>query len=96
MLISETFRNLRKGRTLKDITHQAGVSIGFWSDVERGRAFPSITTLKKIAENLGLGLSIDFTDKAMVRTDVQLDGISTPLDAPIEKPKTITITYRYE
>jgi len=42
--------------TLKDLAAQTGLSISFLSEVERGISQPSIASLRKIAQTLGISL----------------------------------------
>lgn len=56
--LHQRLRSLRKQhhRTLMDVASQAGISVSYLSDVERGRTLPSLEVLEQIA--LGYGLSI--------------------------------------
>ena len=45
-----------KGLTLKQLAAQTGLSIGFLSEIERGLAQPSMSSLRKITQNLGISL----------------------------------------
>lgn len=57
-------RELRVGRrmTLKAVAERAGVSESFLSQIERGRAAPSLKTLQSIAHALGLNVGDLFAD----------------------------------
>lgn len=58
MRIGEYIKALRqqRGWTLRDLGTEAGeLSIGFISDIERGRSDPSLTTLERIAKAFNLG-----------------------------------------
>jgi transcriptional regulator with XRE-family HTH domain len=55
------YRKMRR-LTLKAVAHHAGVSESFLSQVERGASGASVSTLRLIAEALGLTLSDLFTD----------------------------------
>lgn len=59
--ISEKLRALRKSRrmTLKDVADRAGCTSAYISQLEKGRANPSIATLKKIASGFNVKI-IDF------------------------------------
>lgn len=59
--ISEKLRALRKSRkmTLKDVADRAGCTSAYISQIEKGRANPSIATLKKIASVFNLKI-VDF------------------------------------
>ncbi|WP_127112622.1 helix-turn-helix domain-containing protein [Shimia sediminis] len=56
--LGNLIRNCRQKRklTLKELCNQAGVSVGYLSQVERGNATPSLGTLAQIARALDLGL----------------------------------------
>jgi transcriptional regulator with XRE-family HTH domain len=72
-----------KSLTLKDLSVKTGLSISFLSEVERGISQPSIASLRKIAQTLGislLGLS-DGDDRR--EADNPADGIpQRPLPSP--------------
>jgi transcriptional regulator with XRE-family HTH domain len=51
-----TIRQLRR-RTLRDVAEQAGLSESFLSQLERGRAGASISSLQRIAGALGIDVS---------------------------------------
>lgn len=55
-----TFRNV-KGLTLKQLSERVGVTESYLSQLENEKVNPSIGTLKKIADALGLNL-LDFFD----------------------------------
>ncbi len=55
-------RDIRRRRraldkTLKEVADEVGVSIGFLSQVERGVSTPSLSSLHKIAEALGMSVA---------------------------------------
>ena len=56
--IGETIRDLRVGaqRTLRDVSSQAQVSLGYLSEVERGQKEASSEVLSWIAEALGVSV----------------------------------------
>lgn len=47
----------RAGRTLADVAEQAGISVQYLSEVERGRKEPSSEVLSAVAGALGLRLA---------------------------------------
>jgi len=57
-VIGECLRQARQeqGRDLKDVAKAAGVSVGYLSEVERGRKEPSSEILAAIRRALGLDL----------------------------------------
>jgi transcriptional regulator with XRE-family HTH domain len=63
-----------KGRTLSDVAEQAGVSIQYLSEVERGLKDPSSEMLQAVAGALGLGL-VDLASRVVRRQR----GISGPV-----------------
>ncbi|MBO6676687.1 MAG: cupin domain-containing protein [Rhizobiales bacterium] len=54
----------KAGMTLQDVARLAGVSIGYLSLIERDQATPTLTTLDRIAQALGVGL-----DRFVVRPE---------------------------
>jgi transcriptional regulator with XRE-family HTH domain len=48
---------LEKGLTQQALAKKAGMSYTFLSNVERGKADPSLTTLKRLAAALGVTVS---------------------------------------
>lgn len=50
-----------KGMTLKTLSEQVGLSIGFFSQLERGLTSVAVDTLSKIAEVLGVNLTYFFS-----------------------------------
>lgn len=78
--ISEKLRSLRKSRkmTLKDVAEKAGCTSAYISQLEKGRANPSIATLKRIASVFNVKI-IDFfldnedeKDEVVVRKDQRM------------------------
>jgi len=61
--IGERIKELRsaKGLTLKELSEGSELSIGFLSQVERGKASIAVTSLEKIAKALGVDLAFFFT-----------------------------------
>lgn len=62
--ISEKIRNLRRKNnlTLKELGEKTGLSVSFLSQVENGTSSLAITSLKKIADALGVSINIFFED----------------------------------
>ncbi|PZD97118.1 XRE family transcriptional regulator [Paenibacillus sambharensis] len=58
--IGEVIRSTRKKQnlTLKEVTQAASISLSFLSEIERDKANPSISVLKRIAN----ALNVNFTD----------------------------------
>lgn len=62
--IGARIREFRQARhiTLRELADRAGISPGFLSQLERGQTNPSIGTLRRLAEELGIALPDLFTD----------------------------------
>jgi len=60
--IAQKIRDLRKERnlTLKDLSSKTGLSVSFLSQIENGSSSLAITSLKKIAEALGVNINYFF------------------------------------
>ncbi len=58
-VIGDVLRRVRtsQGRTLREVSHSARVSLGYLSEVERGRKEPSSELLASICTALGVPLS---------------------------------------
>jgi transcriptional regulator with XRE-family HTH domain len=68
-----------KSLTLKELSKKTGLSISFLSEVERGISQPSIASLRKIAQTLGISLLGLSENGGREGTDNPVDGI--PLHA---------------
>lgn len=57
--VGRRLRQVRRARrrTLRDVATQAGISEGFLSQIERGRANASVATLRRIASVVGVSMS---------------------------------------
>ena len=62
--IGPKIREMRKQRgiTLKEFSQKVGVTASLISQVERGVAAPSISSLKKISDALGISIALFFND----------------------------------
>jgi len=69
--VGQKLRQLRKarGRSLKQLSDEAGISIGFVSQIERGLSSPSVRTLVRLADVLGVSMGELFSG-----IDHKLDG----------------------
>lgn len=69
--VGQKLRQLRKarGRSLKQLSDEAGISIGFVSQIERGLSSPSVRTLVRLADVLGVSMGELFSG-----LDHKLDG----------------------
>ena len=65
MRLGQKLRHIRKsnGQTLKDLAEATGLSYSHISQIERGQADPSINSLRRIAETLGITLASLFDDQ---------------------------------
>ena len=63
--IGRKIRELRihQGKKLKDLSKKVGVTASFLSQVERGIAVPSISSLKKISDALNISIASLFDEK---------------------------------
>ncbi|HZA60183.1 MAG TPA: cupin domain-containing protein [Actinomycetota bacterium] len=68
LAVGQKIRSLReeRGRSLREISENAGVSESFLSQVERGVASPSVASLRRIAEALGTSIVSFFEGPAEV------------------------------
>lgn len=62
--VGERIRQFRRARqlTLRELADRAGISAGFLSEVERGHVNASISTLRRVSDELGVTLPDLFTD----------------------------------
>lgn len=89
MRIGEYIKALREQRkwTLRDLGAAAGnLSIGFISDIERGRSDPSLTTLHRIAKAFDLGAGDLLVGAGYTVRPIALDVLAD---------RTVKITLRY-
>ena len=74
-MLGAKLRALRKrqGRTLADVGSETGLSVSFLSDIERGRARPSLDTLEKLASYYQLTLNdlLDGMDTDTISTNTE-------------------------
>lgn len=70
-------RRLQSGRTLRDISGSARVSLGYLSEVERGRKEPSSELLASICDALGVPLSTVLREVSdeMARAELAAVGV---------------------
>ena len=105
-MVGEKIRKLRKEKklTLKDIAEATGLSIGYISQLERGAVEPSLASLRKVSEFLGVSpyLLVDQSEHhpAMVKSDQRpiikfpkseiFYEIVSPMSAPEYTPVSYT------
>lgn len=80
--LGKKLRHLRKARgcSLKHLAAAADLSIGFVSQIERGLSSPSVRTLARLADALGVGIGELFSD-----LDSGLDGEGRIVARPFEQ-----------
>jgi transcriptional regulator with XRE-family HTH domain len=63
--IGPKIREMRKhrGMTLKEFSQRVGVTASLISQIERGVAAPSISSLKKISDTLGISIALFFNEE---------------------------------
>ena len=56
--LAHVLRELRtgRGRSQEDVAHEVGLTLGSYARIERGLADPKWSTLRRIAEALGISL----------------------------------------
>ena len=59
--------------TLANVATDAGISVSFLSDMERGRTLPALDTLERIADVFGLSIG-----ELLVNVRITADDNSTP------------------
>lgn len=76
-------RRLRKARglSLRSLSDAADLSIGFVSQIERGLSTPSVRTLSRLADALGVGVGEMFPAE-----DGPLDGVTRIVARPGQQP----------
>lgn len=77
--LGQLIRKCRQQRnmTLKELCDNAGISVGYLSQVERGNATPSLGTLAQISHTLGLGLDYFVArPKPVMRCPMRISGRS--------------------
>ena len=111
-MVGEKIRKLRKEKklTLKDIAEATGLSIGYISQLERGAVEPSLASLRKVSEFLGVSpyLLVDQSEHhpAMVKSDQRpiikfpkseiFYEIVSPMSAPEYTPASMVIQFQIE
>ena len=76
----------RQERTLADVGREAGVSVQYLSEVERGRKEPSSEVLGAVVGSLGLRL-VDLTARVTRSLAARPSGpVSGPVNGPVNGP----------
>ncbi|AVM76180.1 helix-turn-helix domain-containing protein [Magnetospirillum gryphiswaldense] len=63
---------IEKAMTQEELAHQAGMSVPYLSDIERGRSAPSLVVLADLATALGITMADMFRDFEI--TELDRDG----------------------
>ncbi len=81
-VIGDVLREARmtQGRTLREVSDSARVSLGYLSEVERGRKEPSSELLNAICEALAVPLSSVLTDAGERMAGVERAAHGAPAD----------------
>ena len=74
--IGERLRELREARniSMRSLATRSGLSANALSMIERGRASPSVSTLHKLAEALGISITSFFSSDTQRQQVVYLKG----------------------
>ncbi|MGH3596621.1 MAG: helix-turn-helix domain-containing protein, partial [Mycobacterium sp.] len=82
---------ISQGRTLRDVSDAARVSLGYLSEVERGRKEPSSELLSAICDALALQLSDLLVDAAAQLATRERPTVSTSSAANIDPATKVVI-----
>jgi transcriptional regulator with XRE-family HTH domain len=99
--IGEVLREvrMRQGRTLRQISNQAQVSLGYISEIERGQKEPSSELLAAICAALDVPLSVILLEvSARLAADeraeaiaVTIDNVTSVADVTIARPSDAVV-----
>lgn len=94
-VLGETLRHTRVGqkRTLRDISAAANVSLGYLSEVERGRKEASSELLAAICDALDVELSDVLIDASSSLRSFEATSDAATVDATVDKFR-IVLPYR--
>lgn len=83
--LGEVIRESRtgQGRTLRDVSSTARVSLGYLSEVERGEKEASSELLASICDALELPLSRVFAEVSSRFADAESGDLTTPVTLPV-------------
>ncbi|HYB83352.1 MAG TPA: transcriptional regulator ClgR [Mycobacterium sp.] len=92
-VIGEVLRGARtsQGRTLREVSDSARVSLGYLSEVERGRKEPSSELLNAICDALEIPLSSVLTDAGERMATEECAACSTPTGTTIDAGTKVVI-----
>ncbi|MBN1444477.1 MAG: helix-turn-helix transcriptional regulator [Candidatus Omnitrophica bacterium] len=93
LLLGKKIREMRKerGLTQEELAWKSGISLNFMGQIERGHKKPSIKTLKKISETLGIAPSALFEEikYAPPEEDLLIEKIKSLLKEGSEEDKKL-------
>jgi transcriptional regulator with XRE-family HTH domain len=96
--IGEVLREvrMRQGRTLRQISNEAQVSLGYISEIERGQKEPSSELLAAVCAALDVPLSVILLEvSARLAADERADAIAvsidTVADVAISRPSDVSV-----
>jgi transcriptional regulator with XRE-family HTH domain len=91
--IGEVLREvrMRQGRTLREVSNQAQVSLGYISEIERGQKEPSSELLAAICAALEVPLSVILLEvSARLAADERAEAIAVTIDSvPATQPGVV-------
>ncbi|WP_026460769.1 helix-turn-helix domain-containing protein [Schaalia suimastitidis] len=87
--VGDVLRHMRQmqGRTLREVSAQAQVSLGYLSEVERGQKEASSELLDAIC--VALGVPLWFVLREVADRMAEADGTVVPVAAPAPVPVTL-------
>ena len=90
--VGDALRSRRQdlGRTLRDISANAAVSLGYLSEVERGEKEASSELLASICAALELPLSALLHDVS--QRVARVEAVTAPLTLPVARPREVRDT----
>lgn len=111
-MLGEKIRNCRKEKklTLKEVAEASGLSIGYLSQLERGAIEPSLSSLRKVSEVLGISpyllmeqqqsqpISVQHDKRAIIKfpkSEIFYEIVS-PMSTPDYKPSSLVIQFEIE
>ena len=66
---------MHRGMKLKELSQRVGVTASFLSQVERGVAVPSISSLKKISDAFGISITSFFSEKEETKVEAEFSPV---------------------
>lgn len=91
--IGEVLREvrMRQGRTLREVSTQAQVSLGYISEIERGQKEPSSELLAAICAAMDVPLSVILLEvSARLAADERAEALAATIDSvSVERPANV-------